>query len=153
MRSSGKQAIKQKKTQNNNNNSLDYLAIKQNWYTSRLHSIPLKLLFMWLYVTAITSGVWKSCWGCYNLKIRKIDERKLTVTMTAVILGMLPSQMHTVVCRCLLCCYLFRLHRSTTYVDVDCCYRQSSMVCRSVAVLSLQKWLNHSRCHLGCWLG
>jgi len=27
------------------------------------------------------------------------------------------------------------------------------VVCRSVTIMSLQKWLNRSRCRLGCGLG
>jgi len=106
--------------------------------------------------------------------------------------------------------FIFRPHRSTTYVDADYCYQPSSMVCLSVCHtsepckngwtdwdaiwvedssgprepcirwrsrsshgkgqfvggkgrpivkyrdarrLSVQKWLNRSRCHLGCGLG
>jgi len=59
---------------------------------------------------------------------------------------------------------VFRLHCSTVYVDVVCCYRQSSMVCLSVCLLvglsvchdrdswALQKPLNRSRCCLVCGL-
>ena len=53
--------------------------------------------------------------------------------------------------------FIFRLHRSTTG---SCCYRRSSMicqpVCRSICLSqswALQKWLNQSRCYLGCGLG
>ena len=30
------------------------------------------------------------------------------------------------------CCSVIRLHRTTTYVDVACCYRPSSVVCLTV---------------------
>ena len=36
-------------------------------------------------------------------------------------------------------CKIFRLHRSTTYVDVAYCYRQSSVVCPSVTLVSPAK--------------
>jgi len=52
--------------------------------------------------------------------------------------------------------FIFRPHRSTTYADAAYCYRQSSVVCRSVGLsvglsvtLSLQKRLHRSRCRLG----
>jgi len=43
--------------------------------------------------------------------------------------------------------FLFRPHRSTAYVDVAYCYRQSSMVCLSIWCDHelCQKWLNQSR--------
>jgi len=31
---------------------------------------------------------------------------------------------------------VIRLHRSTTHVDAACCYRPSSVVCQSVAIMS-----------------
>jgi len=35
--------------------------------------------------------------------------------------------------------YIFRPHHSTTYVDAAYCYRPSSMVCRSVTLVSRAK--------------
>jgi len=44
----------------------------------------------------------------------------------------------------------FRLHHSTTYIDVAYCYRSSSVVCLSVChTWALQKRLDWSRCPLG----
>ena len=50
---------------------------------------------------------------------------------------------------------VFRPHRSTTYTYVDAahCYRRSSVVCRSVTVVSPEKPLNQARCRLGYGLG
>jgi len=54
---------------------------------------------------------------------------------------------------------LFRPHCSTLFVDAAYCYRWSSIVCLSVWCVSLsrswalQKWLNRSRCCLGCGVG
>jgi len=39
------------------------------------------------------------------------------------------------------------------YVDTAYCYRTSSVVCRSVTLVSPTKRLNRSRCRLVCGLG
>jgi len=47
---------------------------------------------------------------------------------------------------------LLRPHGSTTYTDAACCYRPSSVVCRSVSLShywALQKQQKRSRCGLG----
>jgi len=43
------------------------------------------------------------------------------------------------------------LHRSTTYVDMACCYRPSSVVCRSVTVVSLAKAAEPIDMPFGMW--
>jgi len=45
-------------------------------------------------------------------------------------------------------------HRSIRmYIDAAYCYRWSSMVCRSVTIMSREKQPNQSRYCLGCGLG
>jgi len=46
---------------------------------------------------------------------------------------------------------LFRLHRSTTYVDVAYCYRPSSVVCRSVMMVSSAKMAEPIEMLFGLW--
>jgi len=46
---------------------------------------------------------------------------------------------------------IVRPHRHDIYIDVDCCYRPSSLG-PSVTVVSPQKRLNRSRCRLSWWL-
>ena len=50
---------------------------------------------------------------------------------------------------------IIRPHCSTTYVDAACCYRPSSVVCRSVMIVRLSPAirLNQSTCRLRCGHG
>jgi len=48
--------------------------------------------------------------------------------------------------------FVFRPHRRTTYIDAAYCYRRSSVVCRSITIVSPAKRLNRSKCCLGCGL-
>jgi len=46
---------------------------------------------------------------------------------------------------------IIRSHHSTTYVDTNYCYRSSSVVCRSVTVVSPAKTVELTEVSLGLW--
>jgi len=67
----------------------------------------------------------ESCIQALREKICFNDEVHKRVYCTACCMWVV--KLHSVPDLCII-----RLHRSTTYVDAACCYRLSSMVCRSV---------------------